>query len=81
MTARPKAPVRIILVFWMVMVLFRMKNKRYAYVIQQLIMNDMEPEELAKAMNITTANLYNIKRRAMAEFTEVAQKDVMYYER
>lgn len=65
----------------MLRILFRMKNKRYAYVLQQLIMNDLDPEELAEAMNITTANLYNIKRRAMAEFTEVARKDVMYYER
>ena len=65
----------------MMRILFRMKNKRYAYVLQQLIMNDVEPEDLAKAMNITTANLYNIKRRAMVEFTEVARKDVMYYER
>lgn len=65
----------------MLRILFRMKNKRYAYVIQQLILNDMEPDELAAAMNITTANLYNIKRRAMAEFTEVARKDVIYYER
>lgn len=62
-------------------ILFRMKNKRYAYVLQQLILCDVDPEDLARAMNITTANLYNIKRRAMAEFTEVAQKDVMYYER
>ena len=65
----------------MMRILFRMKNKRYAYVLQQLIMNDVEPEDLASAMNITTANLYNIKRRAMVEFTEVARKDVMYYER
>lgn len=65
----------------MMRILFRMKNKRYAYVLQQLIMNDVEPEDLAAAMNITTANLYNIKRRAMVEFTEVARKDVMYYER
>lgn len=65
----------------MLRILFRMKNKRYAYVIQQLLLNDMGPDELAAAMNITAANLYNIKRRAMAEFTEVARKDVIYYER
>ena len=65
----------------MLRILFRMKNKRYAYVLQQLILYDMEPEELANEMKITTANLYNIKRRAIAEFTEVAQKDVRYYER
>lgn len=60
-------------------ILSRMKNKRYAYVIWQLILLDREPDELARSMNITTANLYNIKKRAMAEFTRVATKDVMYY--
>ena len=62
-------------------ILFWMKNRRYAYVLRQLIINDVEPEELAKEMNITVANLYNIKRRAMVEFTETAKKDVRYYER
>ncbi len=62
-------------------ILIWMRNKRYAYVIQQLILNDMEPEVLAKEMNITTANLYNIKRRAMVEFTRTAIKDVEYYGR
>ena len=43
-----------------------MPTKRYVYVIRRLILEDCEPEELAREMNITTANLYNIKRRAMA---------------
>ena len=63
----------------MTRILLKMKNKRYAYVLQELIMNDVEPEELAMTMRITTANLYNIKRRAMVEFTRVAQNDVKYY--
>jgi hypothetical protein len=34
---------------------------------------------LAKEMNITTANLYNIKRRAMAQLTRTALKDIEVY--
>ena len=30
-------------------------------------------------MNITTANLYNIKRRAMAQLTRVALNDIKEY--
>lgn len=63
----------------MMRILFRMDNKRYAYVLQQLILNDMEPEKLAESMRITTANLYNIKKRAIAEFTKVARRDVIFY--
>ena len=57
----------------------QMPNKRYAYVIQRLILDDLEPELLAKEMNITTANLYNIKRRAMAQLTHVAPNDIKEY--
>ena len=60
--------------------LFRnMPNKRYVYVIRRLILEDREPDELAKEMNITTANLYNIKRRAMAQLTEIALNEVRQY--
>ena len=58
-----------------------MPNKRYAYVIQKMIIEDVEPELLACEMNITTANLYNIKRRAMAQLTRIALKDVKEYGR
>lgn len=57
----------------------QMPNKRYVYVIQRLILDDLEPEQLAKEMNITTANLYNIKRRAMAQLTHVALNDIKEY--
>lgn len=51
--------------------LSRMPNSRYRMVIQQLDLNEVEPEELAKEMNITTANLYNIHRRALQQLKVV----------
>ena len=57
----------------------KMPNKRYVYVIRRLIFEDWEPEQLAKDMNITTANLYNIRRRAMAQLTRVALNDIKQY--
>ena len=60
--------------------LFRMMpNQRYVLVIRRLILEDWEPERLAREMNITTANLYNIKRRAMAQLTRAALKDKSVY--
>lgn len=56
-----------------------MPNKRYVYVIRKLILDDWDPEQLAKEMNITTANLYNIKRRAMAQLTRIALNDIKEY--
>lgn len=57
----------------------QMQNQRYAMVIQRLIIDGLEPEHLALEMSITTANLYNIKRRAMAQLTRVAINDIKYY--
>lgn len=56
-----------------------MPNKRYVYVIRKLILDDWDPEQLAKEMKITTANLYNIKRRAMAQLTRIALNDIKEY--
>lgn len=56
-----------------------MPNKRYVYVIRRLILDDWEPELLAQEMHITTANLYNIKRRAIAQLTCAALKDIKEY--
>lgn len=56
-----------------------MSNKRYVHVIRCLILDDWEPDQLAQEMNITTANLYNIKRRAMAQLTRVALNDIKEY--
>jgi len=56
-----------------------MPTKRYVKVIRRLILEDCEPEELAREMKITTANLYNIKRRAMAQLTRIALNDIKEY--
>lgn len=51
-----------------------MPTKRYAYVIRRLILEDCDPEKLAEEMNITIANLYNIKRRSIAQLTRTIRK-------
>ena len=56
-----------------------MPNKRYVYVIRCLVIEGWEPEQLAQEMHITTANLYNIKRRAMAQLTHAAINDIKNY--
>lgn len=56
-----------------------MPTKRYVYVIRRLVLDDCNPEQLAQEMNITTANLYNIKRRAMAQLTQAALNDKKEY--
>jgi RNA polymerase sigma factor (sigma-70 family) len=58
-----------------------MPTKRYVFVIRRLILEDCEPEELAREMNITTANLYNLKRRSMAQLTRIALNDIKKYGR
>lgn len=45
----------------------RMPNQRYRMVIEKLDLLDMKPETLAAEMNISTANLYNIHRRALQQ--------------
>ena len=56
-----------------------MPTKRYVHVIKKNVLEEMEPEQLAQEMNITTANLYNIKRRAMAQLTRAALNDIKEY--
>jgi len=56
-----------------------MPNKRYVMVIRRLVLEDENPEQLAREMNVSTANLYNIKRRAMAQLARVALKDILHY--
>lgn len=53
----------------------QMNNQRYALVIHLLMIEGKSPEEVAKQLSITVANLYNIKRRAMKALVEVALKD------
>lgn len=56
-----------------------MQNKRYVYVIRKLVLENVKPELLAQELGVTTANLYNIKRRAMLALTEAALKDIKHY--
>lgn len=56
-----------------------MPNKRYVYVIRQLVIDDREPKQMAQEMGITIANLYNIKRRAMIQLTRAALNDIKEY--
>lgn len=58
-----------------------MPNKRYVAVLRRLILEEVEPEQVAQEMNITTDNLYNIKRRAMLQLMQVALRDIRQYEK
>ena len=56
-----------------------MNNARYVMVIRELCLSEREPAEVADEMGITVANLYNIKKRALAALTMVALKDIKHY--
>lgn len=45
----------------------KMSNTRYRKVIEVLDLQDIRPEKLAKEMDVTVDNLYNIHRRALAQ--------------
>ncbi|MCM1312777.1 MAG: sigma-70 family RNA polymerase sigma factor [Bacteroides sp.] len=60
-------------------ILARMTNKRYADVIRKLTIEDTEPKKLAAEMGVTIENLYNIKKRAMAAFTNIVLGDIKKY--
>ena len=57
----------------------RMPSERYVDVLRKLLIEDCEPDKLAQEMGVTKANLYNIKRRAMAQLTRIALKDINEY--
>lgn len=56
----------------------RMPNARYREVLYEWFINGMEPEELADRMNITLANLYNLKLRAVQQIAEIIKKEEGY---
>lgn len=58
-----------------------MPNERYAYIIRRLILEDMAPEDLASEMQITVANLYNIKKRAIQQMTMLVIDDIKRIEK
>ena len=58
-----------------------MPNRRYAYVIKRLILDDAEPAKVAQELRTNTDNLYNIKKRAVAALTGLALKEMEKYEK
>ena len=58
----------------------QMPNERYRYVIVELELKEREPEELAKEMNITIDNLYNIRRRARLQLRTIMVRKEDYYD-
>lgn len=56
-----------------------MSNRRYAYVIKRLILDDAEPAKVARELRTNTDNLYNIKKRAVAALTDLALKEMEKY--
>lgn len=56
-------------------------NRRYAYVIRRLVLDEEEPRVVAKELETNVDNLYNIKKRAIAALTEVALNEVEKYEK
>jgi len=58
----------------------RMPNERYKYIIVELELKEREPEELAKEMNITIDNLYNIRRRARLQLKTIMVRKEDYYD-
>ena len=56
----------------------QMPNPRYKKVIIELELNQRKPEIVAKSMNITVDNLYNIRRRARLQFKTIMLKGGYY---
>jgi len=57
----------------------QMPNRRYAYVIRRIVLEEAEPKAVAEELHVTVDNLYNIKKRAIALLTLVALKDIKEY--
>lgn len=61
-------------------VLERMPNIRYRKVIKALDLQDVRPEILAREMNVTIDNLYNIHRRALLQLRLIMGRKEDYYD-
>ena len=48
-----------------------MTNRRFAYVLKRLIVEQEDPKIVAEELNVTVANLYNIKKRAIISLTTI----------
>lgn len=51
-----------------------MENQRYAEVLRHLILYDEDPANYANEIGVTVDNLYNIKKRAITAFSQLAIK-------
>ena len=58
-----------------------MPNKRYAYIIRCLILEDRDPASVAEELSVTIDNLYNIKKRAVTSLTRIALNETVCYEK
>ena len=58
-----------------------MQNKRYVYVIKRLVLEGVEPEDVAFELETNVNNIYNIKKRALDALTKVALKEIEKYEK
>ena len=56
--------------------LAKLPNRRYAYVIRRLVLDDAEPQVVAQELGVEVFNLYNIQKRAIKALTELALKQV-----
>lgn len=56
----------------------KIPNDRYRMVIVSLILNDEDPNDVARKMGVTKDNLYNIKRRALLQLARLVGKEVIY---
>lgn len=55
-----------------------MDNRRYADAIKRLMLDDVEPARYAEEIGVSVDNLYNIKKRAIAAFSQIAVKYYSY---
>lgn len=53
-----------------------MPNRRFAYVLRRLVLQEADPRRVAEELSTNVDNLYNIKKRAMAALTAIALNEV-----
>ena len=56
----------------------KMNNERYRQVLVDLELKDLDPKVLAREMNVTVENLYNIRHRAVKQLIAVIREEEHY---
>ena len=56
----------------------KMNNERYRQVLVDLELKDLDPKVLAREMNVTVENLYNIRHRAVKQLRAVIREEDHY---